>query len=242
MNTKYLLCVIVLAISTLTHSQEFAFGLRGGLNNNTIGDINSIGGSFETGHPDEIFQPQKEIGYQFGAFLDVSFGKFFLRPEINYVSLKNTYDFPDRTSNWSTSKIDIPLLIGYRVFKPIGIYAGVGLNIYDDVILDGANNVDGPSAIDYYDSTTTLNIGIQAEFKYFGIDLRYEVANKSLVEERNDFEFSAFGINQADIYDYTPNMLSLSINVFVFRTNADKVGGIFSGMFRNNKCHCPYTK
>ena len=240
MNKPYLLVTLLFFIYTFSNAQEFALGLRGGLNNNTIGDINSIGGSFQTGHPDEVFSPNKKTGYQFGAFLNIEFGKFFVRPEINFVELKNSYDFPNSESKWSTSKMDIPLLIGYKIYEPVSIYVGPGFNFYDDALLEGANNASGASKINYISSATTFIVGVNVEFKYFGVDLRYEMGNKEILEERNDMHFSDFGINQADIYSYKPSMISINLNVFLFRTNAEDVGGIFSGLFRNKKCYCPY--
>ena len=77
-------------------------------------------------------------------------------------------------------------------------------------------------------------------FKRFGIDLRYQMANKETIEERQDFNFSATGVNQADIYSYKPSQISLSLNIFLFRTNADDIGGAFANLFKNNKCYCPY--
>ena len=149
MKRQYLIIVICLLTSFLSNSQEFAIGIKGGLNNNSIGDIISYGGSFETGHPNEIFSATNNIGYHFGAFLDIEFGKLFIRPEINYVKLNNTYEFPNKDSEWSTNKIEIPILIGYKIFKPISIYVGPGFDFYDKVNLFGANNTNGESTIDY---------------------------------------------------------------------------------------------
>ena len=66
------------------------------------------------------------------------------------------------------------------------------------------------------------------------------MANKETIEERQDFNFSATGVNQADIYSYKPSQISLSLNIFLFRTNADDIGGVFANLFKSNKCYCPY--
>ena len=240
MNKRNLLITAFILVCFFSYSQEFAIGIKGGLNNNTIGNLNSRGGSFQTGHPDEIFTPNNKMGYLFGAFLNIEFGKLFIRPEVNYVELKNSYDFPNLESNWSTNKIDVPVLVGYKIFDPVSIYLGPGFNFYSDVILDGANNTHGPSAIAYYKSTTTLNFGVSVEFKRFGVDLRYEMANKETPEELQDIHHSVYGTNLTDVFSYKPSQISLSLNVFLFRTNADDIGGLFSGLFRSNKCYCPY--
>ncbi len=231
-------------VGIFSYAQEFAFGLKGGFNNNSIGEINSIPGSC-VGCPDESFSANNDVSFLVGAFLNVEFGKLFVRPEINYVDLKNSYTFPEGESQWSTSKTDIPILIGYKIFDPVSIYAGPGFNFYGDVTMESANNTQGESAINYLKSTTTLNFGVNVEFRRFGIDLRYEVANKDTEIERQDFIFSGdpgLGINQADIFAYTPSQINLSVNVFLFRTNSEDARGFLSGLFRKDKCHCPYSK
>lgn len=62
MNKHYLLITICLLTSWLSISQEFTLGARGGFNYYSIGDINSRGGSIQSGMPDEVFSPQKELG------------------------------------------------------------------------------------------------------------------------------------------------------------------------------------
>ena len=61
MKRQYLIIVICLLSSMFSNSQEFTIGARGGFNNYAIGDINSRGGSFQTGHPDELFSPTKRV-------------------------------------------------------------------------------------------------------------------------------------------------------------------------------------
>lgn len=240
MNRQSLLIVVFLFTCSLMFSQEFAIGIKGGLNNNAIGDINSRGGSFQTGHPDEVFSPEKQMSYLFGGFVDVSFGKLFIRPELNYVDLRNKYTFPREESNWATSKVDLPILIGYKVFDPVSVYAGPGFSFYDQVTIEGANNTHGQSVINYYKSSTTLNFGVTVEFKYFGVDLRYQRNMKEVEYEFQDMHHSVYGINLADYYAYTPTMISLNLNIFLFRTDAENIGSIFSGLFKSDKCYCPY--
>ena len=231
--------VLLLFLCAFANAQEFAIGIKGGINNNSIGDIITVGSNGANGPVAGLnFEPVKEIGYQFGAFLNIEFGKLYIRPEINYVDLNNSYKFPKTDSEWLTNKIDVPILIGYKIFKPVSIYVGPGFNFYDEVILHGANNTDGESTIDYYKSTTTLNFGVNVEFKRFGVDLRYEMANKETLEERQDFHNSVYGVNQADIFAYKPSQISLSLNIFLFRTNGEDISDIFSNLFRGNSCDC----
>ena len=242
-NAKSLIFIICISLLSLlkVNSQDFTIGVRGGLNYYTIGDINSRGGSLPNRPPDELFSPENELGTQFGAFLDVEFGKFLIRPEINFSSSKNRYDFPVKEAYWKTSRIDVPILVGYEIFDPITIYVGPGFNVFNDFELDGVQVTSfsdgGP---DHKKSALHFNFGIMVRSGRFGVDLRYEMNSKETEEELLDIVRSAYGVNLADLKPYKPNVISLSISIEIFRTNDEDVGGFFNNLFKNNKCYCPY--
>ena len=241
MNKQNLLLVILSLIGLCTYSQEFTIGARGGLNYYSIGDINSRGGSIQAGKPDELFSPQKELGTQFGAFLNIEFGKIFIRPELNFASHKNSYDFPDKRASWKRSRIEVPILIGYEIFDPITIYTGPGFNFYKDARLDGVQvttfSDGGP---DLEKSAMNLNFGIMLKAGRFGIDLRYEINSRESEEELLDIIRSEYGVNLADLRSYKTNIVSLSLFIDIFKTDKDDIGGLFTGLFQSNKCYCPY--
>ena len=238
MNKPHIL-VILLFLCSIGNTQEYAIGIKGGLNYYNIGDIVTVGSNGPQGPvAGLIFEPVNDIGYQFGAFLDISFDKFYIRPEINFVTNKNTYDFPKQTSEWTASKIDVPILFGYKIYDPISIYIGPSFSFFDKMNLDGANNQTDESSLNYEKTTTNLMLGVQVEFKRFGVDFRYELGLKETVEERQDIHNSAYGVNQADIYSYKPSQISLSLNIFLFRTNGDDIGGFFDGLFKSKYCNC----
>lgn len=233
-----LILVLLLTLCSSANSQEYAIGIKGGLNYYNIGDLNSRGGSIQAGKPDEIFTPNNEMGTQFGAFLNVAFGKLYIRPEINFVSNKNNYDFPLKTSRWTASKINVPLLVGYKIYDPISIYVGPSFSFFSEMNLEGANNSTGESPINYSKNTSNLMFGIQVEFKRFGVDLRYELGLKETEEELQNIHNSAFGTNLTDVYSYKPSQISLSLNIFLFRTDGDDIDDFFSNLFRKNVCDC----
>ncbi|TWO31678.1 PorT family protein [Seonamhaeicola sediminis] len=238
MKLLYLLVTAFMLQSSFLFSQEFVLGLKGGLNNNTIGDINSRGGSISAGKPDEVFSPNKEISYLIGGYFMAEFGSFFIRPELNYVSLKNNYDFPVRKAKWETSKIEFPILLGVEVFEPISIYAGPSFNFYDEVILDGVQVTSfsdgGP---DLEAKTISLNFGVMVRYNRFGIDLRYEISTNETEEELLDINNSAYGVNLADLRTYKPKMLSLSLSIDIFRTDGTNIADLFKS---DKNCGCPY--
>ncbi len=235
---KPLILVLLLFLCSFAYTQEYGVGIKGGLNYYTIGDIVTVGSNAQGPVAGLIFEPVKDIGYQFGAFLNVAFNKFYIRPEINFVTNKNNYDFPLQTSHWAASKINVPLLLGYKIYDPISIYIGPSFSFFNEMNLDGANNSTGESPINYSKNASNLMFGIQVEFKRFGVDLRYELSLKETVEERQDIHNSGYGVNQADIYSYKPSQVSLSLNIFLFRTDGDDIDDFFSRLFRGNACNC----
>ncbi|WP_223552035.1 PorT family protein [Aestuariivivens sp. NBU2969] len=242
MKAIYLLLALCIYFnsSTLVFSQDYVLGLKAGLNTNTIGDINSRGGSIAVGKADEVFSPKKNIGYQIGGYFNAELKGFFIRPELNYVSLENHYDFPNRASKWTATKFEIPILFGLEIAKPVSIYAGPSFNFFSNIQLEGVQVTSysngGP---DIEKNTTSLNFGILARYNRFSIDLRYEIGTKATQEELLDINHSAYGVNLADLRSYTPKTLSLSFSVDIFRTDGTSIADLFKS---NDKCGCPYKK
>ncbi|TVZ59054.1 outer membrane protein with beta-barrel domain [Flavobacteriaceae bacterium MAR_2010_105] len=244
MKKHVLLIVFSLISMAFIQAQEFGFGIRGGLNTYTIGDIITVGSNGPQGPDAGInFEPVKDIGFQAGAYFFAQFGNFFVRPELNYVSSQNHYDFPDRQSKWSTSKIDFPILLGYEIFGPVSVYAGPGFNFFGDTEIEGVQETSfttGSAGPDLKKSTFNINVGIMLRYKRLGIDLRYEMGQGETDQEREDFIRSAYGVNLADLKPYKPNVLSLSVFFDIFRTDAQSIGGMFDGLFKGNSCYCPF--
>jgi len=243
MNKHNLLFAICLIVSMQASAQDFTLGARGGLNQFNSADINSRGGSLQGTPPDVLFTPVKEFGTQYGGYVLVEFGKLFVRPEINFANSKNKYEFPQNTSYWKTSELDIPILFGYEIFKPISIYAGPGFNNTTKISLDGVQVTSysdgGP---DLKTSNVNMNVGIAVKFNRFGLDLRYEMGSKETEEELLDIVNSNYGVNLADQRSFKPNTISLSFTIDIISTKEMNLRNLFTGIFSNNKCHCPYGK
>ena len=80
-------------LSSINISAQFLsleYGLKAGINFNSqlniSADIESISNKIN------IFESRN--GQHLGIFLKLSFQDFFLRPELNYTQIKNSYDIP----------------------------------------------------------------------------------------------------------------------------------------------------
>jgi len=242
---KFVFLIVFTYLSILYASaQEYGFGVRGGINTYSIGDIVTVGSNGPQG-PEAglVFEPVKDIGFQFGGYFFAKFGKFYIRPELNYVSSQNHYDFPNQKSKWTTSKIDIPVLFVYDIFEPISIYAGPGFNFFGDTKIEGVQETSftaGTAGPDLEKSTFNINVGIMFRYNRLTLDLRYEMGQGKTSEEREDFIRSDYGVNLADLKSYKPNVLSLNVSYDIFRTDGQSIGSFFADIFEGDKCHCPY--
>lgn len=243
MKKNYLLTVITLLFIVSVEAQEYGFGVRGGINTYSIGNIVTVGSAGPP--PGLIFEPTKDIGYQFGGYFFAKFGKFYIKPELNYLSSQNHYDFPNRTSKWTTSRLNVPVLFMYDLFESVSVYAGPSFNFQGETTIEGVQQTSfttGTPGPDLKKSAFGVNIGFIYRYKRLGIDLRYEMGQGKTNQEREDFINSAYGVNLADLRSYKPNVFSLSLSYDIFRTDGDNIGSFFSDIFKGDGCHCPYYK
>lgn len=226
MKVKPLFIVILLISFSFTQAQEYTFGVKGGINFNNIGELYHYGnasglGTSVTPNADTVFPAEKELGFQFGAFVMIAFDKFFIRPEVIYVSSKNNYPLAFRTAYWTSTKIDIPLLLGYKIYAPVSIYAGPSFSSISDMKLEGVQQVSSYPYV-YKNSSTSLNAGILAEFGRFGVDLRYQYGITKVEELRVDIDRGTYGTNIADLLEYNPSQIQLSVHINILSINGDR--------------------
>lgn len=216
------LFIICFIVSFTASSQEYIFGIKGGVNYNYIGDFLSQEGSY--------YSAENEIGYQFGVFTEVSFNKLFVRPEANYVSLKNSYVFPLKTAKWAAQQIDIPILFGYKVSYPIAIYTGPVFSFITDMTMEGWQDTPYADPFIYNASSTSICAGILLDFDRVGVDIRYQYGITSVKEQRLDMikTYNGYGVNLGDLLDYNGSQLLVSAHVNIInigRNDGRRRGG-----------------
>ncbi|MDN3493323.1 porin family protein [Winogradskyella bathintestinalis] len=134
-----------------------SFGIKGGLNYGANGDyFDAISMNLK--------QPDRNIGYHIGIFGKIG-NKLYLRPELVYTDTKSDYDSDD----FSVKKIDVPVLIGFKVLGPLSVFAGPSFQYIMDSDFDGVDIDDVKN-----DFSVGLNFGVGVNFNKVGIDLRYE--------------------------------------------------------------------
>ncbi|ANH60331.1 outer membrane beta-barrel protein [Dokdonia donghaensis] len=164
--------VAVLLLSGITAlSQSTGFGIKGGLNYGSVGDL-----EFTSEFANSTFNEENKTGYHAGIFYKAKFAGLIIQPEILYTQLNTEYVNKSLSSekfDYELSKIDIPLLVGFDIIGPINVKAGPS---FQYILENGFEEAD----IDFEDPENSFTVGYQlgvgVTLGQLGIDLRYEGA------------------------------------------------------------------
>ncbi len=215
--------VIALLISLTSFSflemnaQQFQVGVKGGINKTSGGQITGNDSGLPAQYTSDTFEAVGDIGYHGGLWVQVNFGKFFIRPEVVYSNLESTFEFQNFNSLYNIKELSVPVLIGYNVFGPLDIYAGGAYKNIVDVSLFGLENAGGtnaPPGIVVQDTPFSAQFGAKAQFGIIGVDVRYDYALSSEEVQGLDFANGGnYGINRATFDDQRLNQLIVSLTL-----------------------------
>lgn len=225
MKKIFLCLLLILGVSYAGTSQTYSYGLKGGVNYSMGGVI--TGEDSGVGNWDETLEGTSATGYQFGAFGQVNFGDFFVRPEVVYNTIERQWDFPTKPATHSVQKLDIPLLLGYNVWGPLDIYAGPVYSSIMDSQLEGEEVLD---QVVVQNSPVNAQVGIKAEFGRFGIDLRYEHSLSTPESQDLDIVRGDYGVNRAYYEESAIDLLKLNLTF--------KIGGSDVNTGRRSRRSC----
>jgi hypothetical protein len=181
--------LLALSIAPSFAQEKNSWGIKGGLNYNSNGDLISEAGGIKE-------SPKSNTGYHFGFYKKIQVLGFFLRPELVYTETTSDYDGQEL----SLSKIDLPFNLGSGFIGPTYVFAGPSFQY----ILDSEfNDVDAQSGLK--DISLGANFGIGLKLNKLALDLRYE---RGLNEKETRFVQQ----NVSDVnIDLRPSQLILSL-------------------------------
>ncbi|QED36315.1 PorT family protein [Antarcticibacterium arcticum] len=215
--------IILIAFFSLTavQAQEFKFGVKGGLNKTFGGQITGIqSSSIYTG---DTFNAEGEIGFHGGVWTQLSFGRFFIRPEVVYSKLESRFDFPNRPAIYNVDELSVPFLVGFNVWGPLDIYAGPAYKKVIDARMEGTEPLDNPPLIVVQNFPLSAQVGAKVEFGSFGLDVRYDRSLATEEAQTIDIVNSTYGINRATFDDARLHQVIVSLTIKLFDTeNAGK--------------------
>ncbi|MDG2492405.1 MAG: outer membrane beta-barrel protein [Flavobacteriaceae bacterium] len=183
--------LIALFISSLNYAQ-FEFGVKAGLNYDSLGDVNY------TEFSETNLSAGSQTGYHIGIYSKIDLLLFYLRPEIQFTKINSSV----QNTDIGISKIEAPVLLGYKILGPLSVFAGPSFQY----ILD--EDVEGIELTEVEENFTIgLQIGTRLNLGRFGLGIRYE-------RGFTDNDIKILGINGVDIdqgrIDARPNQFIVS--------------------------------
>ena len=164
---KALFIAVFAMIGTTAFAQSGSgFGIKAGVSYNKNGDLVGTVGDAAQNITEGA---EGKTGFHAGFWGKLDFPKIYLRPEIVYSRTKSTYDVNGDSNDYDVSKIDVPVLLGYKLVGPLHVFAGPAFqytlsNDLGDLEVEDVKN----------DFTVGLNAGVGVNLGKVGLDVRYE--------------------------------------------------------------------
>ena len=191
---KYLLITFIFIYSLTSNAQlDLDYGIKTGLNYNSNGSL-SIYYSPTGGRLFDIVQSEQDFGFHVGTYAQLNFTKFYIRPELLFSKTKSTYNhglLP--ASEFKLSMFEIPVLLGFKIKKPISLYVGPSFQY----IIDNEFSTNFDIILEN-DFVLGLNIGVAMQLHKFGFDLRFSTGlseNLAIVADNTAVDGFAYFIN-----------------------------------------------
>ncbi len=165
---KTIFTAVFALVSFMAMAQkDSGFGIKAGVNYNQNGDLRFA--DVQESGEDLIAGSDGKIGYHVGVFGKLDFPKFYLKPELLYTKTKSSYNIGNADRAYDVSKIDLPVLLGYKIIGPLSIFAGPSFQYILNQDLEDVELTDVKN-----DFTVGLQLGIGVNLGNIGLDVRYE--------------------------------------------------------------------
>jgi hypothetical protein len=163
-KTLLILAIFSFGIISSQNDDFFDFGAVVGFNYGSNGDLSS---DFTTNN----LSSDKKSGYHAGLYFQFSFKDMYIRPEVVYTKTKSNYN----SAIFDMAKIDIPVLVGFTIIKPISLFVGPSFQYALQ------NDLKGLEGFDFNDLDVENEFAINAQLglaikigKQIRLDARYE--------------------------------------------------------------------
>jgi len=198
---RKILFILLVTLSVSVNAQKSEFGIQAGINYNFSGNLTEISEIGEAAD-DLIHGAESKTGFHAGVYYKLNYSDLFLKGELLYTQFENSFDMTP-VYTMTTKKIDVPIVVGMKVFGPVYIFAGPDFQYILDEDFSLSN-----TEVTYDDFTVGLHLGVGLEFKRISFDLRWD---KGLSGSESELVNSNF-INENATLDNRPNQLVFSIN------------------------------
>ena len=189
MKNLYLFLVL-LCFTLSAHAQFLNWGIKGGINYNENGDLRAIteGGviSLSSG---------EEVGYHIGILSEIKLPLFlYIRPELIYTHTESSYKLEGDKSKLKMDKLELPVLLGFRVFKIGRFFFGPNFSYVMNTKLSVPESIERISNVSSDDFLVSGQVGLGLNFGKLGADIRWETgfsdSEASFIRESTDIDFA----------------------------------------------------
>jgi len=189
MKNLYLL-LVVLCLSLGANAQFLNWGIKGGVNYNENGDLRTI----NAGNPISLSSNQ-EVGYHVGILSEIKLPLFlYIRPELVYTHTQSSYELDEDKGTLKLDKLELPVLVGFRVFKIGRFFFGPNFSYIMNTKLSVPESVEGVSNISSDDFLVSGQVGLGLNFGKLGADIRWETgfsdSEASFIRDNTDLDFA----------------------------------------------------
>ena len=189
MKNLYLL-LVVFCLTASANAQFLNWGIKGGVNYNQNGDLRTIN------QGDLIsLSSNEEVGYHIGILSEIKLPLFlYIRPELVYTHTESSYKLDDDQGTLKLDKLELPVLLGFRVFKIGRFFFGPNFSYTMNTKLSVPESIEGVSNVSSDDFLVSGQIGLGLNFGKIGADIRWETgfsdSEASFIRDSTDLDFA----------------------------------------------------
>lgn len=194
----------------LTQSQ-IQFGIKGGVNYNSKSITNVSN--------DVLSGAKSKTGFHAGIWTRIKIPVIglFIQPELVYTQLSNDLTYKIESSaiggtvikniatNYEFRKIDIPVLLGKKVFKFARIFAGPTFQY----VIDGDFSLNDIKDVKSDGFTLGMQLGAGVDIGKLGIDVRWE---RGFSDTESSFTRSIVGVTSKTTFDTRVNQIIVGLS------------------------------
>ena len=170
---KLFILSLFLLISPMVFGQFLNFGFKGGVNYNVNGDLRAAVTEIDLDSP--VFKSSEEVGYHIGMLAEIKLPLFlYIRPELVYTHTESSYKSEAGNTKLKMDKLDLPVLVGFRVLKIGRFFFGPNFQYIMSQDLSTIENIDNITKVSADDFIVSGQIGIGIDIGKFGADVRWE--------------------------------------------------------------------
>lgn len=158
---------------------QLSFGVKGGVNYDSFGDLNPTDLSLEN------FQSDAKTGFHIGLYGNLNLLTFYLRPELQFS--QSVSQFNDNQTI-ALNKIEAPVLLGYKILGPLSIFAGPS---FQYILKEKGKEISLGELEENF--TVGLQIGTRLKLGRFGLGIRFErgfTDNEVVILGNNDIDIA----------------------------------------------------